>query len=86
MARGGPHAGALGSRTRQEAWEDVAKVGGIAEPSVTKRTNVLVIGDIDQQSLTPGSVTTGKAAKAFALQEEGREIEVMTEDDFIRSL
>jgi DNA polymerase III epsilon subunit-like protein len=78
--------GALGSRTRQEAWEDVAKVGGIPELGVTKRTNVLVIGDNEPHSLTPGSVTTGKAAKAFALQEKGHEIEVMTEDDFLRSL
>ena len=28
----------------------------------------------------------GKAAKAFALQDKGQEIEVMTEDDFLRSL
>lgn len=39
--------GALMSRTRQMAWDDVIKVGGIPEPSVTKRTNVLVIGDIN---------------------------------------
>ena len=29
---------------------------------------------------------TGKAAKAFALQDKGQDIEVMTEDDFVRSL
>jgi hypothetical protein len=31
-------------------------------------------------------VTTGKAAKVFAVQEKGQDIEVMTEDDFIRGL
>ena len=78
--------GALMSRTRQMAWDDVTKIGGIPEPSVTKRTNVLVLGDINPAVLAPGMVTTGKAAKAFALQDKGQEIEVMTEDDFLRSL
>lgn len=78
--------GALMSRTRQMAWDDVVKVGGSPELSVTKRTNVLVIGDINPAVLAPGMVITGKAAKAFALQDKGQEIELMTEDDFLRSL
>jgi hypothetical protein len=36
--------------------------------------------------LAPGMVTTGKAAKVFALQDKGQDIELMTEDDFLRSL
>lgn len=32
--------GALMSRTRQMAWDDVIRVGGIPESGVTKRTNV----------------------------------------------
>jgi DNA polymerase III epsilon subunit-like protein len=78
--------GTLRSRTRQTAWEDVVKVGGIPEPGVTKRTNILVTGDINPAVLTPGVATTGKAAKAFALQDQGQDIEVMTEDDFLRNL
>ena len=78
--------GALMSRTRQAAWDDVVRVGGIPELNVTKRTNVLVVGDINPVVLAPGMVTTGKAAKVFALQDKGQDIEVMTEDDFIRSL
>lgn len=78
--------GALMSRTRQMAWDDVIKVGGIPEPSVTKRTNILVVGDINPAVLAPGMVTTGKAARAFALQNQGQEIEVMTEDDFLCSM
>ena len=78
--------GGLMSMTRQEAWEQVAQVGGIPEPSVTKRTNVLVAGDINPATLAPGTVTTGKAAKAFALQDKGQDIELMTEDDFLRAL
>lgn len=78
--------GALMSRTRQMAWDDVVKVGGMPELSVTKRTNILVIGDINPAVLAPGMVTTGKAAKAFALQDKGQDVEIMTEDDFLHSL
>ena len=78
--------GALMSRTRQMAWDDVIRVGGIPEFSVTKRTNALVIGDINPAVLVPGMTITGKAAKAFALQDKGQEIEVMTEDDFLSNL
>jgi DNA polymerase III epsilon subunit-like protein len=78
--------GALMSRTRQMAWDDVARVGGIPELNVTKRTNVLVIGDINPAVLAPGMVITGRAAKVFALQGKGQDIELMTEDDFLRSL
>jgi DNA polymerase III epsilon subunit-like protein len=78
--------GALMSMTRQMAWEAVAKVGGIPEYNVTKHTNVLVVGDINPAVLAPGMVLTGKAAKAFALQDKGQDIELMTEDDLLRSL
>jgi DNA polymerase-3 subunit epsilon len=78
--------GTLMSRTRQMAWDDVVRVGGIPERSVTKQTNVLVIGDVNPAVLAPGMVTTGKAAKVFALQDKGQDIELMTEDDFLRSL
>jgi hypothetical protein len=30
--------------------------------------------------------TTGKAAKVLALQDKGQDIELMTEDDFLRNL
>jgi DNA polymerase-3 subunit epsilon len=78
--------GTLMSMTRQIAWENVAKVGGIAEYGVSKRTNVLIIGDINPAVLAPGVDLTDKAAKAFALQKKGQDIEVMTEDDFLRTL
>jgi DNA polymerase-3 subunit epsilon len=78
--------GTLKTRTRQQAWDDVARVGAIPEKDVTGRTNILVIGDVNPAVLTPGATITGKAARAFALQAKGQDIEVMTEDDFIRSL
>jgi DNA polymerase III epsilon subunit-like protein len=78
--------GKLMSRTRQVALDDVARVGGRAELNVTKHTNVLVMGDVNPAVLAPGMVTTGKAAMAVALQDKGQDVELMTEDDFLRNL
>lgn len=78
--------GTLMSMTRQIAWEECARIGAVPEKTPTKRTNVLVVGDINPAVLRPGSNLTGKARKAFELQDSGQDIEVMTEDDFVRSL
>lgn len=73
------------SMTRQLAWEQCSRVGAIAEIGTTKRTNVLVLGDINPAVLRPGADLTAKARKAFELQGKGEDIEVMTEDDFLRT-
>jgi DNA polymerase III epsilon subunit-like protein len=78
--------GKLLSMTRQIAWDECARIGARAEKEVTQRTNVLVVGDINPAILRPGSDITGKAQRAFELQDKGQEIEVMTEDDFLRCL
>ncbi|PQZ99705.1 hypothetical protein CQ017_06840 [Arthrobacter sp. MYb224] len=78
--------GTLQSMTRDTARQECARVGAIPEENTTKRTNVLVVGDIDPSVLRPGSNLTGKTRKAFELQDKGQQIEVMTEDDFLRCL
>lgn len=78
--------GALMSMTRQIAWDECFRVGAVAEKNVTKKTHVLVVGDINPAVLRPGSEVTGRARKAFDLQDGGQPIEVMTEDDFLRCL
>lgn len=78
--------GTLMSMTRDTARQECAKVGATPEHTTTKRTNVLVVGEINPAVLRPGSNVTGKARKAFELQDKGQEIEVMTEDDFLRCL
>lgn len=76
--------GALGV-PRQQAWEWAANVGAIPEANVTKRTNILVIGDgfVGDDLEEFG---TGKAKKAVTLLEKGQPIEVMNERDFVDSL
>ncbi|KQY60225.1 hypothetical protein ASD11_12210 [Aeromicrobium sp. Root495] len=78
--------GALMSMTRQLAWDEVARSGGTPELNTTKRTNVLVLGDFNPANLRPGATYSGKARKAFELQDKGQDIELMTEEDFLRVL
>lgn len=78
--------GALMSMTRQVAWEAVAGAGGIPEPNTTKRTNILVLGEFNPASLRPGASFSGKARRAFDLQDKGQDIELMTEADFLQVL
>lgn len=78
--------GTLMSMTRDVARQECARVGAVPEQNTTKKTNVLVVGDINPAVLRPDSNVTGKTRKAFDLQDKGQAIEVMTEDDFLRCL
>lgn len=78
--------GKLWAMVRQDAWNECARIGAIPEKNTTQRTNVLVIGDLNPAYLRPGESLSEKARKAFALQDNGQDVEVMTEDDFLRCL
>lgn len=78
--------GKLWAMVRQDAWNECARVGALPEKNTTQRTNVLVVGDLNPAYLRPGENLSSKARRAFALQDSGQAIEVMTEDDFLRCL
>ncbi|MEV0342215.1 exonuclease domain-containing protein [Nocardia sp. NPDC050713] len=78
--------GTLSSMGREAAWQECARLGATAENNVTRRTNVLVIGEINPAVLRPGAELTGKARRAVNLQRDGQRIELMTEEDFLRCL
>lgn len=78
--------GKLMSMTRQLAWDEVTRNGGLPEKASTKRTNILVIGDFNPANLRPGANFSAKARRAFELQDAGQDIELMTEYDFLRVL
>ena len=78
--------GTLMAMTRDIARQECANVGAIPEENTTKRTNVLVVADINPAVLRPGSHVTGKMRKAFEYQDKGQAIEVMLEEDFLRCL
>jgi DNA polymerase III epsilon subunit-like protein len=78
--------GALSSMTRETAWQVVASVGGQPCRSVTKGTNILVMGYQDAGVLRPGECLSGKARRAEELRAAGQAIEVMCEADFLQHL
>lgn len=78
--------GALLTMRRQDAWDAVTQAGGRPEKSTTKNTNVLVLGDFNPANLRPGATYSDKARRAFALQDKGQDIELMTEADFLQVL
>ncbi|MEO7398945.1 MAG: hypothetical protein ABIW84_10305 [Ilumatobacteraceae bacterium] len=70
--------------TRAMAHEECIRAGAMPEKTVTKPTNLLVVGDLDPARLVPGDIISQKAQKAFAMRESGQDIEVLTEYDFLR--
>lgn len=48
--------------------------------------DVMVVGNLNPARLRPGEHLSGKARRAFKLQDAGQQIEVMTEMDFIHAL
>ncbi|WP_222710741.1 exonuclease domain-containing protein [Quadrisphaera setariae] len=76
--------GALSLR-REDVWAQVAALGAIPESNVTKRTNVLVIGD-GFKGADPADFATGKAARAAAQRAKGQDIEVLCESDLLMLL
>ncbi|WP_130866583.1 3'-5' exonuclease [Acidipropionibacterium timonense] len=75
-----------GGLTRAQASARAAELGAQPDAGVTKRTTILVVGDLDPARLTPGSVLSGKARKAAALQAAGQPIEIMTGIEFLDHL
>lgn len=71
--------------TRKEANKAAALVGGIPEKGVTKHTNILVVGEQDWRVVGTDGLSS-KMKKAQTLLEKGQDIEIMTENDFIRLL
>lgn len=77
--------GKLERMTRKEANKAAALVGAIPEKSVTKHTNVLVVGEQDWRVVGKEGLSN-KMKKAQSLLEKGQNIEILTENDFIKLL
>lgn len=77
--------GQLESMTRNEAIEIINKIGGIGSISLTKKTNILVTG-YQNPSVLAGKEKSNKRLAAEKLLAEGREIEIIPEEEFIKLL
>lgn len=77
--------GALSLYTRRDAAQAVVDAGGEFSPNVTRRTNLLVVGDQDLAALA-GHEESSKMRKAAGMAATGHPIEIISEADFYRML
>lgn len=67
--------------TRKEAMQIIKNLGGENEDTITKKTNFLIIGNIDySKSIKDGKSTKMKKAEKY--KKAGQEIDVISEDTF----
>ncbi len=77
--------GTLMSMKRRDAQQIIADVGGINEKGVTKKTDFLVVGQQDYRVVGDDGMSS-KQEKAIKLIEQGGELEVISEEEFLKSL
>lgn len=70
---------------RKEMLQMVKNVGGIPMNSVTKETDVLVVGQQDYRVVGADGMSS-KQKKALSLLEKGQDIEILSESEFLERL
>lgn len=75
--------GKLSYATRVELLQKIADVGGTPVNSVTKKTDVLVVGQQDYRVVGDDGMSS-KQEKAMKMIEDGHPIEVLSESDFLQ--
>ena len=78
--------GELESMSRKDAMQAVIDVGGHCGNCVTKKTNVLVVGEPFLGAFAPDEYKSGKMKRAEELVAEGADLEIMSELEFVRTL
>ena len=71
--------------TRKELLQKIADIGGIPVNSVTKSTDILVVGQQDYRVVGEEGMST-KQKKAMKIKDEGGEIEIMSEKEFLQMI
>lgn len=77
--------GTLKSMDRKSAVQSVVDLGGSCTSGVAKKTNYLVVGEQDYSRLRDGKKSS-KMKKAEEYANQGLEIEIITEEDFLKLL
>ncbi len=77
--------GALSSMTRVQAKQTIADIGGINKSGIAKSTDYLIVGQQDYRVVGEDGMSSKqeKAIKYIAL---GSEIEILSENEFIRNI
>ncbi|MBF8965743.1 DNA polymerase III [Pontibacter sp. FD36] len=77
--------GTLSSMQRKDAIQLVADIGGIPDAGVTKKTNVLVVGQQDYRVVGDDGMSS-KQEKAVLLLDKGADIEIISEQEFLQHI
>lgn len=77
--------GAFQYGTRRELLQRIVDIGGYPMTSVTKETDILVVGQQDYRVVGDSGMSS-KQKKAMAMREKGMDIEIMSEVDFLSNL
>ena len=75
--------GTLQSMIRKDAMQIVLDSGGYPENSVNSKTNFLVFGEQDFSKFNDGKLSS-KTKKAMELKSNGKDIEILSEQDFLQ--
>lgn len=78
--------GTLLSMPRKEAVQKIVNMGAVFAKTVNKDTNILVFGYLDPKKFAENATTSKKYATAKKLLENGVQIEIINEDDFLKIL
>lgn len=78
--------GTLSCMMREVAAQLVVNHGGQCCGSVSKKTNIVVVGELDSRTFAAGKNKTKKLETAESLALAGCNIEVIGEDDFLRMI
>ncbi|EMI9085506.1 3'-5' exoribonuclease [Bacillus cereus] len=76
--------GKLNAYTRIEAAQLIANKGGIPQNGINKSTNYIIIGDFDNVMIKGNK--SSKLEKAEKLIAQGKELEIISEEEFMRML
>lgn len=77
--------GTLSSMKRSEAQQIIADIGGVNQSGVNRNTNYLIVGQQDYRIVGDDGMSN-KQEKALELLKKGADIEILSEDDFLRSI
>lgn len=69
--------------SRRTAWDTIASLGGQPQQNITKKTTLIVIGDWDTATLSPGTASSSKYRRAMTLRQAGQDIEIMNGHNFV---
>ena len=78
--------GTLQNYTRNEIAQVITDIGAHFNKSVVKKTNILVVGNLENLERSKGYSKSSKIKKAELLSQEGLPIEILSELDFIKLL